>query len=80
VPGFELVTWYGLFAPAHTPKGVIEILSQQTALALKDPDIQRRFTEQGLETADMGPRALKQYTEQDYARWARLVKAANIHL
>ena len=80
VPGFELVTWYGLFAPAHTPKGVIEILSQQTALALKDPDIKRRFTEQGLETADMGPRALKQYTEQDYARWARLVKAANFHL
>ena len=80
VPGFELVTWYGLFAPAHTPQRVIEILSQQTALALKDPDIQRRFTEQGLETADMGPRALKQYTEQDYARWARLVKAANIHL
>jgi len=80
VPGFELVTWYGLFAPAHTPQRVIEILSQQTALALKDPDIKRRFTEQGLETADMGPRALKQYTEQDYARWARLVKAANIHL
>lgn len=80
VPGFELVTWYGLFAPAHTPQRVIEILSQQTALALKDPDIQRRFTEQGLETADMGPRALKLYTEQDYARWARLVKAANIRL
>ena len=45
---------------------------------LKDADIQKRFSEQGLETVVMTPQALKRYTETDVSRWARLIKAANI--
>ena len=78
VPGFELVTWYALFAPAGTPAAIVNRLNVETAKVLKDVDIQRRFGEQGLETTVMTPQELKRYTETDVSRWSKLVKAANI--
>jgi len=78
LPGFELVTWYALFAPAGTPAAVVNRLNSETAKVLKDADIQRRFGEQGLETTVMTPAELKRYTEADVSRWTKLIKAANI--
>lgn len=78
VPGFDLVTWYALFAPAGTSAVIINRLNAETAKVLKDADIQRRFGEQGLETTIMSPQELKRYTEADSNRWAKLIKAANI--
>ncbi|MEQ1773682.1 MAG: tripartite tricarboxylate transporter substrate binding protein [Burkholderiales bacterium] len=78
LPGFELVTWYALFAPAGTPAAIVNRLNSETMKVLKDADIQKRFGEQGLETVVMTPQELKRYTESDVSRWARLIKAANI--
>jgi tripartite-type tricarboxylate transporter receptor subunit TctC len=78
LPGFELVTWYALFAPTGTPVAIINRLNNETAKVLKDSDIQKRFGEQGLETVVMTPQELKRYTESDVSRWSRLIKAANI--
>ena len=78
LPGFELVTWYAIFAPAGTPAAIVNRLNVETAKVLKDTDIQKRFGEQGLETTVMTPQELKRYTETDVGRWARLIKAANI--
>jgi len=78
LPGFELVTWYALFAPAGTPAAIVNRLNTETAKVLKDADIQKRFGEQGLETTIMTPQELKRYTENDVSRWSRLIKAANI--
>jgi len=78
VPGFELVTWYAIFAPAGTPAAIVNRLNGEIAKALKDADIQKRFGEQGLEITLMTPRELKRYAETDVSRWARLIKAANI--
>ncbi len=78
LPGFELVTWYALFAPAGTPAAIVNRLNSETAKVLKDADIQKRFGEQGLETTLMTPQELKRYTENDVSRWSRLIKAANI--
>lgn len=78
LPGFELVTWYALFAPVGTPATIVNRLNSDTAKVLKDADIQKRFGEQGLETTLMTPQELKRYTESDMSRWARLIKAANI--
>jgi tripartite-type tricarboxylate transporter receptor subunit TctC len=78
LPGFELVTWYALFAPAGTPAAIVNRLNADTAKVLKDADIQKRFGEQGLEPTIMTPQELKRYTENDVSRWARLIKAANI--
>lgn len=78
VPGFELVTWYAIFAPAGTPAAIVNRLNGEIAKVLKDADIQKRFGEQGLETTLMTPQELKRYTENDVSRWTRLIKAANI--
>lgn len=78
VAGFELVTWYAIFAPAGTPAAIVNRLNGEIAKVLKDPDIQKRFGEQGLETTLMTPQELKRYAENDVSRWTRLIKAANI--
>jgi tripartite-type tricarboxylate transporter receptor subunit TctC len=80
LPGFELVTWYAIFAPTGTPAAIVNRLNADTAKVLKDVDIVKRFSEQGLEPAVMTPAELKRYTENDVNRWARLIKAANIKL
>jgi tripartite-type tricarboxylate transporter receptor subunit TctC len=78
VPGFELVTWYALVAPAGTPAAIINRLHAEASKVMRDADIQKRFGEQGLEPTVMSPAELKRYTENDTARWSKLIKAANI--
>lgn len=78
VPGFELVTWYALFAPAGTPAAIVNRLNAETAKVLRDTDMQKRFGDQGLEPTVMMPQELDRYTRNDSARWAKLIKAAGI--
>jgi len=78
VKGFELITWYGIFAPAKTPDAIIRRLNTEIVKVLNDPESRDRLASQGLEPAPMTPEELKRYTEQDTARWARLIKAAGI--
>jgi tripartite-type tricarboxylate transporter receptor subunit TctC len=78
VRGFELVTWYGVFAPARTPQAVIKRLNEEIGKVLSDSETHERLAAQGLEPARMTPEELKRYTEQDVSRWSRLIKAAGI--
>jgi tripartite-type tricarboxylate transporter receptor subunit TctC len=78
VPGFELVTWYGIFGPARTPAHIAKRLNVEIEKVLTDPDSRDRLTAQGLEPAIMSPEELKRYAEQDVSRWSRLIKAAGI--
>ena len=80
VPGFELVTWYALFAPTGTPAAIVNRLNAETAKVLKDADIQKRFGDQGLEPTVMTPQELDRYTRNDSARWSKLIKAAGIRV
>ena len=78
LPGFDLVTWYGIFAPARTPDAIIRRLNAEIVKALADPESHGRLAAQGLEPAPMTPEELRRYTQQDSSRWARLIKAAGI--
>ena len=78
VPGFELITWYGIFAPARTPPSIVRRLNSEIGKALTDAETRDRLASQGLEPTLMTPEELKRYTEQDTSRWARLIKAAGI--
>jgi tripartite-type tricarboxylate transporter receptor subunit TctC len=78
VTGFELITWYGIFAPAKTPEAIIRRLNTEIVKVLNDPESRERLASQGLEPAPMTPEELKRYTHEDTARWARLIKAAGI--
>ncbi len=78
VPGFELVTWYGLFAPAKTPSPVVKRLNAEVAKVLAEPESRDRMAAQGLEPTPMTPDELKRYTETESKRWARLIEASGI--
>jgi tripartite-type tricarboxylate transporter receptor subunit TctC len=78
VPGFELVTWYGIFAPARTPGEIIKRLNVEIGKALADPESRERMTAQGLEPTPMTPDEVRRYTQEETKRWTRLIKAAGI--
>lgn len=63
VPGFELITWYGIFVPARTPDAIVRRLNTEIIKALKDPESHERLAAQGLEPTPMTPQELKRYTE-----------------
>jgi len=80
VPGFELITWYGVFAPARTPAALVNKLNGDIAQVLNDPETRERLGGQGLEPVVMTPEELKRYTAQDAGRWAKLIQSAGIKI
>ena len=78
IPGSELVTWYGVFAPAKTPPAIVKKLNAEIANVLADKEVHQRLAAQGLEPTVMAPDELKRYTEAETTRWSRLIKAAGI--
>ena len=78
MPGFELVTWYGVFAPARTPEAIVKRLNAEIGNVLADPESRDRMTAQGLEPAPMTPSEVRRYTQEETKRWSRLIKAAGI--
>ena len=78
VPGFELVTWYGVFAPAKTPQAIVKRLNAEIGKVLADADARDKLGSQGLEPTPMTPEELRKYTQNDVSRWTKLVKAAGI--
>ena len=78
VPGFEYVTWYGLFAPAATPRTIIARLNQATANGLRAPELAQSFAAQGAEPSPTTPEELARFMKAEHDRWSRVVKVANI--
>ena len=78
VPGFELVTWYSVFAPARTPQAIVTRLNTEIGKVLADPESRDRLAAQGLEPTTMTPDELGRYSRAELARWAKVIKAAGI--
>jgi tripartite-type tricarboxylate transporter receptor subunit TctC len=73
VPGFEYVTWYGLFTPAGTPREIVSRLHAQIVKILADPELSKRFSTQGAEPASTTPEQLAQYRRAEFERWRKLI-------
>jgi tripartite-type tricarboxylate transporter receptor subunit TctC len=80
VPGFEMGVWVGLFAPAGTPRPVVERLDAATRGALASPELRARFAELGLEPFPAGPEELGAYLAAEIEKWVRVVRGADIRL
>jgi tripartite-type tricarboxylate transporter receptor subunit TctC len=79
--GFELTQWQAVVAPAGTPKPVVDLLYREVARALKMPDvIERLATQGGTELLGNTPQEFAQVIKSDLAKYAKLVKAANIQV
>ncbi|HEY1289376.1 MAG TPA: tripartite tricarboxylate transporter substrate binding protein [Burkholderiales bacterium] len=80
VAGFEASSWFGLVAPAKTPRPVIEQLSAETARALKDPEVQGRFEKLGARLVGNTPAEFAALVELERKRWGEVIRAAGIKL
>ena len=73
LPGFEYVTWYGLFAPAGTPREIVSRLNGQIVKILADPELAKRFASQGAEPQSTTGEQLAQYRRAEHERWRKLI-------
>ncbi len=80
LPGYEVVIWYALFAPARTPSAVIARLNAETVKALNAADLKDRLTQQGLDVASSTPDALMAFVKSETAKWAKVAKDSGAQL
>jgi len=79
-PGFEAVPWFGLLAPAGTPKDVVDKLHDETVKALAAPEVRRKFDELGLEPVGNTPAEFAGVIAKETPEWAKVIKDAGIKL
>lgn len=77
-PGFEVNSWYGLMAPAGTPKAVIDLLQKNVAQILKSPEIVKFFEQRGLAPEGTTPQAYAAQIQRDLKRWQQVVRQAGL--
>ena len=78
VPGYQSDTWYALFSPVAVPQKVLEDLRRASETALRSAALREKFLQQGAEPTDPSPAKLGEIMRADYARWAKLVRDAQI--
>jgi tripartite-type tricarboxylate transporter receptor subunit TctC len=80
VPGYEISTWYGIWAPARTPPNIIARLQQAVAAAARNPETRARFDALGAEPVADSPEDYARFVRAEYDRWGKLVRDARIKL
>ena len=78
LPGFEVVNWYGLVVPAGTARAIIGRLHAEFTQAMKQPDLAEKLAAQGMEPVGSSPEAFGAFIKAESAKWARVIKTANI--
>src|SRR5688572_25965445 len=78
--GYDSTGWFGVVAPAGTPSAVVERLNAEITAALRDDAIQSSMRAQGVEPAPTTSEAFESYIRSETAKWAKVIKAANIKL
>ena len=77
-PGIEVALWYGLMAPAGTPRAIVDRLNAELARILNLPDIRERFAAQGAAATPTTPEQFAQFMRREIARWEPVVKRAGV--
>ena len=80
VPGYEISTWYGIWAPVRTPPATINRLQQAVAAAARNPETRARFDALGAEPVADSPEDYARFVRAEYDRWGKLVRDARIKL
>ncbi len=76
IPGFEATTWFAIFAPAGTPKPVVERLHQEVLRVYRLPEVQERLKTLGLDAVLSTPEELAAYQATEISKWTQVVKAS----
>ena len=78
VPGFDTVPWAGMFAPAGTPKAIINRLNAEIVKAINKPSVNQKLAESGLQPSPSTPEELDRFVKQQLAAWGKKIKDAGI--
>ena len=78
LPGFDVTSWYGLFAPANTPPAVIAKVNRDLGEVLVLADIKERFAAMGAEPLVMRPDEFTNFVRNEITKWEKVIKASGI--
>lgn len=78
LPGYEMTNWYGLLAPAGTPKDVVTKLNAEVTRILKEPDVKERIETDGAVVVASTPEQFAAFIQQEIAKFSRIVKASGM--
>jgi tripartite-type tricarboxylate transporter receptor subunit TctC len=73
---FEVVVWYGVLAPAATPREVVNVLANAIAKAAHSPEMRQRLLDQGAEPVGNSPEQFGKLLREEVTRWAEVVKVS----
>jgi tripartite-type tricarboxylate transporter receptor subunit TctC len=79
-PGFNVGTWYGVWAPAGTPAAIVQKTGEALVAIANMDDVKEQLAAQGLSPIGLGPEAFAKFQRDESARWGKVIKAANIHI
>jgi len=80
LPGYDTTVWFGFFAPAGTPKHVVELVNRKTNAVLAMPSVKASFDRLGIEAAGGGPDILAGKVKTELEKWAKIVRDKNIRI
>ena len=78
LPGYEASTWFGLFAPAATPRDIVVKLNADSVAALRGGDVKERMAGQGLFVVANTPEQFADFLKVEIPKWAKIVKDAGV--
>ena len=74
-PGFDATTWYGLVAPAGTPREIIDVLYHSAAAVIQDPAARKIMSGLGIDVVGNSPREFEAYIDTQVPKWAAVIKS-----
>jgi tripartite-type tricarboxylate transporter receptor subunit TctC len=80
LPGYEVNTYFGLFAPANTPRDIVDRIQREVAKAVQSADLKERFASQGAEAVGGTSAALAALVKSEAEKWKRVVETAQVKL
>jgi tripartite-type tricarboxylate transporter receptor subunit TctC len=80
LPGYDTMVWFGLFAPAGTPKPIIDLLNSKTNAVLATPRVKEGLEKLGVDAVGGSPDALAKKVESELQKWATIVREKNIRV
>jgi len=79
-PGISIDGWHGIFAPAATPRAIVDQIAADVRAVVLSPDISRRFREMGFEATGIPSERFGEIVRRDYERWGQIIREKNIRV
>jgi len=79
-PGISIDGWHGIFAPAATPRAIVDQIAADVRAVVLSPDISKRFREMGFETTGIPSERFGEIVRRDYERWGQIIREKNIRV